>query len=90
MNKQELEEKIEQLQKQLDELKNLKVDETKKRWIPAGKYEQYYHINRDLEIGDVLFYDDEYDNNRIELGNCFKTEEEAQSVADKIKYNLMF
>ena len=89
MNKQELEQKIEQLQKQLDELKNVKVDETKKRWIPVEN-ERYYYINGDLKIGDVIFYDDKYDNNLIELGDCFNTKEEAQFVADKIKYNLMF
>ena len=44
MNKQELEEKIEQLQKQLDELKNVKVDETKRKWIPAVN-DEYFYIN---------------------------------------------
>lgn len=89
MTKQELEQRIEQLQKQLDELKNVKVDETKKRWIPV-KNEQYCYIDEDLEIESEFFDDDEYDNDLIKLGNCFKTEEEAQFVADKIKYNLMF
>ncbi len=89
MTKQEIEEKIEQLQKEIDELKNVKVDETKKRWIPAEN-EQYCFIDEDLEIESEFFDDDEYDNNLIKLGNCFKTKEEAQFVADKIKYTLMF
>ena len=89
MTKQELEQKIEQLQKQLDELKNLKVDETKKRWMPVEN-EQYCYIDEDLEIESEFFDDDEYDNNLIKLGNSFKTKEEAQFVADKIKYTIMF
>ena len=89
MTKQELEQKIEELKQQLDELKNVKVDETKKRWIPVEN-EQYCYIDEDLEIESEFFDDDEYDNNLIKLGNCFKTKEEAQSVADKIKYTLMF
>lgn len=88
MTKQEIEEKIKELQKQLDEL-NAKVDETKKRWIPVEN-EQYCYIDEDLEIESEFFDDDEYDNNLIKLGNCFKTKEEAQFVADKIKYTLMF
>ena len=89
MTKQELESKIEELQKQLNELKNLKIEEPKGKWMPAED-EQYYHIDEDLEIESEFFDDDEYDNNLIKLGNCFKTEEEAQFVADKIKYTLMF
>ena len=89
MTKQELEQKIEELKQQLDELKNVKVDETKKRWLPVEN-EQYCYIDEDLEIESEFFDDDEYDNNLIKLGNCFKTKEEAQSVADKIKYTLMF
>lgn len=89
MTKQELESKIEELQKQLNELKNLKIEEPKGKWIPAED-EQYCYIDEDLEIESEFFADDEYDNDLIKLGNCFKTKEEAQFVADKIKYTLMF
>ena len=50
MTKQELEQKIDELQKQLDELKNVKVDETNmnKKWMPEEN-EEYYYI---YAIGD--------------------------------------
>lgn len=89
MTKKELEQKLEQLQKQLDELKKVTVEEPKKKWIPAEN-EEYYYITSNLETMFNVFCDDEYDKDLIEIGNCFKTKEEAQSVADKIKYTLMF
>ena len=89
MTKQELEQKIDELQKQLDELKNVKVDETNmnKKWMPEEN-EEYYYINP--LIMNTIFEDTEVDNNLIKFGNYFKTKEEAQFVADKIKYTLMF
>ena len=89
MTKQELEQKIEQLQKQLDELKNVKIEETKKKWIPE-RYEIYYFVESDCSISCCKFYNDDFDNGCISVGNCFQTKEEAQFVADKIKYTLMF
>lgn len=83
---QELEQKIEQLQKQLDELKKVK----EKKWIPAEN-ELYYFVSDNLEVHNADNTNRSFfDIPRIEIGNCFKTKEEAQFVSDKIKYTLMF
>ena len=84
MTKQELEQKIEQLQKQLDELKNVKIEETKKKWIPA-RMEVFYFINNDLDVIENVCAKTDFEKPLIEIGNFFKTEEEAQFIADKIK-----
>ena len=90
MTKQELEQKIEQLQKQLDELKKVKVEETKKKWIPAEN-ELYYFVESNLDIYNADNTNRSFfDIPRIEIGNCFETKEQAQFIADKIKYTLMF
>ena len=89
MTKQELEQKIEELQRQLDELKNVKVEETKTKWIPA-RMEVFYFINNDLDVIENVCAKTDFEKPLIEIGNCFKTEEEAQFVADKIKHTLMF
>lgn len=89
MTKKELEQKIEQLQKQLDELKNVKIDGTKIKWIPE-RYETYYFVESDCSISYCKFYNDDFDNGCISVGNCFQTKEEAQFIVDKIKYTLMF
>lgn len=52
-----------------------------KRWKPE-KYEQYHFITSDgYTISKVNFMHTE-DKCRYNLGNCFKTEEEAQNVVD--------
>lgn len=89
MNKQELEKKIENLQKQIDELKNVKIEEKQKKWKPAVG-EKYYYINSVEKINCYDFIDDEFDNDCVNFGNCFKTKEEAEFALYKIKYTQMF
>ena len=55
------------------------------RWEP--KYaEEYYYLSGDGSVGRETF-DDEFDidNDRFEIGNCFKTKEEAEKVVEKLK-----
>ena len=89
MDKQELEQKSEELKKQLDELKNVKIDGTKTKWIPS-RMEVFYFINNDLDVIENVCAKTDFEKPLIEIGNCFKTEEEAQFIVDKIKYTLMF
>lgn len=89
MTKQELEKKIEDLQKQIDELKNIKIEKKQTKWKPEYG-ETYYCINADCCTNFYRFDNDEFDNNCVNFGNCFKTKEEAQFVADKIKCTQMF
>lgn len=55
------------------------------RWKPE-KFQSYYHVG-----GDGFVYSDTWangsavDNGRFEIGNCFKTEEEAKRVAEYLK-----
>ena len=55
------------------------------RWKPE-KFQNYYHVG-----GDGFVYSDTWangsavDNGRFEIGNCFKTEEEAGRSAEYLK-----
>ena len=55
------------------------------RWKPE-KFQKYYYVG-----GDSFVYDDTWangsavDNGRFEIGNCFKTEEEAERVKEYLK-----
>ena len=55
------------------------------RWKPE-KFQNYYHVG-----GDGFVYSDTWangsavDNGRFEIGNCFKTEEEAKRAAEYLK-----
>lgn len=89
MTKQELEQKIEELQKQIEELKNVKIEEKQKKWKPAVG-EKYYYINVSREIYYYNFVNDRFDNDCVNSGNCFKTKEEAEFALYKIKYTSMF
>ena len=77
MTKQELEKKIEDLQKQIDELKNIEIEEKQKKWKPALG-EKYYYINVSGEIYYYDFDNDEFDNDCIKLGNCYRTKKRSR------------
>lgn len=55
------------------------------RWKPE-KFQNYYHVG-----GDGFVYSDTWangsavDNGRFEIGNCFKTEEEAKRASEYLK-----
>ena len=55
------------------------------RWKPE-KFQNYYHVG-----GDGFVYSDTWangsavDNGRFEIGNCFKTEEEAKRAVEYLK-----
>ncbi len=55
-----------------------------KVWKPADN-EKYYIIGHDGDVCDFNWYDDESDNGMYDIGNCFKTEEEAEFAAEAIK-----
>ena len=55
------------------------------RWKPE-KFQKYYYVG-----GDSFVYDDGWangsaiDNGRFEIGNCFKTKEEAKKASEYLK-----
>lgn len=57
--------------------------EIKKVWRPKFM-EKYYYIMSNLEVNYI--YNDGYsiDERRIQVGNCFKTEEEAEKMAVEV------
>ena len=60
-------------------------------WKPAA-YEYYYFMDDEGIVGRASFCPGvSYDRNRLLLGNCFKTREEAQAVVDwlKARHNLI-
>lgn len=83
MNKiEELENKIEDLKKELEELKKSK--KVNKRWRAEEDY-YYYYIDSLLTVyktKDAYYGCDDY---RYKIYNYFKTQEEAEKVAEKIK-----
>lgn len=55
-----------------------------KRWR-AEYNERYYYFNSQLKIDSMMNENDTIDNQLYELGNYFKTEEEAQEYENKLK-----
>lgn len=45
---------------------------------------KYYFIN-ESEVCESFWYDDELDRERLSLGNCFETREEAEFVVERLK-----
>ena len=63
------------------------VEEKKKYWKPK-KDEKYYFITAyeyDVCVMDDMNDEVIVDDNRINMGNCFKTEEEAEHMVEKLK-----
>lgn len=80
---EKLELAIQQLQRELEELKN---KETPKRWRGKKGDDYYYisslcHVEKSFETKVVP----EVDERRYEIGNYFKTEEEAKQKLEYIK-----
>ena len=90
MTQQEYENKIKELEKQIEELKMAKIEEPQpKRWKPEDK-ETYWLIDCGGDIKDVLWHNDKFDNWCYLTGNCFKTEEEAEEYKKQIEYTARY
>ena len=97
MTKKEIEEQLERaqetlynLQKQLDELKQVKIEEPlKKRWKPEQDY-IYWFVGSDGDIYRCSWHNDEVDNFRYLHNNVFKTKTEAEEYRKKINIQAQF
>ena len=90
MTQQEYENKIKELQDELEQLKAAKIEaEQPKRWKPKCG-EEYWLINEYGQIASTTYRKDEYDSWPYLTGNCFKTEEEAEEYKKKIEYTARY
>ena len=89
MNKEELKNKIEDLEKQLAELKeqanSIEDEEIKKsvRWQPIFGQHYFYLDDRGIIRCVEWQYDDD-DLFRFNIGDCFKTEQEAEEYKENL------
>lgn len=83
----ELEDKQAELQKQIDELKQIKIEE--KRWKPEP-YEEYWFISDSGEIYCSVWTNTHQNRWRYSTGNVFKTEQEAVEYKKKIEFQSKF
>lgn len=59
--------------------------EEQTRWKPE-KFQKYYRVGSDGEVYDDVWANGSIiDNGRFEIGNCFKTKEEAERVVEYLK-----
>lgn len=54
------------------------------RWKPKEK-EVYWYVDIEGHLANVTSYNDTFDNSMYDFGNCFRTKEEAEKMAEKIK-----
>ena len=81
---EELKREIEELDTQINELEEKEITKSGKRWRGV-KDRFYWYIEGDCEVYGEYETDDDYDNARYETGNYFRTKEEAEKTAEKIK-----
>lgn len=77
-------EKLEALEK---EAEMQKKQEEPKPWKPEVG-EEYFFVNNDLSIYCFCNYNGEEDRYNFEIGNCFRTGERAEQVAEKMRLLL--
>lgn len=76
--------KIKEIETQLEELKELlKEEESKKNWPEVG--DVYWYISAATGVSYNTFDDDDLDKLNKEIGNFFRTEEEAVSEMETRK-----
>ena len=85
MNKEELQELVSDLQKQLQEAQDKLGNLDKNERFKPKKAEDYFYVEGDNSICGTVF-DNSFakDVRRYETFNCFRTQEEAQKEANKI------
>ena len=81
---EELKREIEELGIQINELEEKEITKSGKRWRGV-KDRFYWYIEGDCKVYGEYEKDDDYDNARYVIGNYYKTEEEAEKTAEKMK-----
>ena len=83
MKRSEQKAKIEELYRQIEELKNVNIEEDGV-WKPEND-EDYWFISSYAELYRVEWTDYSSDKDRLSIGNVFRTEEEAEFQIEKLK-----
>lgn len=89
MTQQEYENKIKELQDELEKLKAAKIADSGKRWKP-NKYETYWLVDNCGGAGEVTWQNGDYDKWHYLTGNCFKTKKEAEEYKKQIEYTARY
>lgn len=90
MTQQEYENKIKDLEKQIEELKMAKIEEPQsKRWKPEYD-DDYWYVDSFGIVKDTSRNTDSFDNWTMLTGNCFKTKEEAEEHKKQIEYTARY
>ena len=90
MTQQEYENKIKELENQIEELKMAKIEEPQsRRWKPQIG-DDYFYVSSYSEIIENGWDNDNVGNWLFLTGNCFKTKEEAEEHRKKIEYTARY
>lgn len=75
---------IEGLKNKIAELEKEIKKENGGRWKPE-RNDKYFYMSSHGEVCDDKWEEYEEDNDRYSIGNCFRTKEEAEFAAEKLK-----
>ena len=90
MTQQEYENKIKELQDELEQLKAAIIEaEQPKRW-KLKCYDEYYYVDSCGIVDNSRWLGTDADEWRYLTGNCFKTEEEAEEYKNQIEYTARY
>ncbi|OYQ68287.1 hypothetical protein [Aerococcus sp. 1KP-2016] len=76
-----LQEELKALKQRIAELEEL----SKKEQEFPQKYDDCWYIDDDAEVLSMKWYNSEYDQGRLSIGNVFRTEEQAEFAVEKLK-----
>ena len=83
MKRSEYEAKMKALQDEIETLKKVEIEEDSGRWKPNAD-DKYYYIDETGSIDSYSWDNYGYDKEHYEIGNCFKTREEADFAIQKL------
>lgn len=63
------------------------IEEVDERWKPK-KGDEYFYVDKDGQVGEYHWVGFWFDNILFDFGNCFRTREEAEAAAERVKEAL--
>ena len=90
MTQQEYENKIKELEKQIEELKMAKIEEPQSKRLKPNINEIYWTVKANGNIDALNWFNDKTDNWKYLTDNYFKTEEEAEEYKKQIEYTARY